>query len=793
MQPVYIRSAELGAPLTDKPKETLREVMLSAATKAIAKGGLVAQDIDAIFVGAMGGFAHERFMGALPLWIANQLDLRSADVAPMMIGSSETGAWTLRSAFQALRREGHWDNVLLITGEQMNPLLDQQAVSAAEREAERRERNATISQIVDEADREYGLNMLRIADLFMDLVADSHHWSRADLTELLLPFIALEKYRRVRRYPFGQFYRNHLDNFEGYLSRPAVTHYYRLDDVTPTSSGAVAVVLSRVPRADAVVEILGMGQGYVPASLTKRYGAARTFQSIRAAYKQACNDAGLPLSWLLDCDFAIIHDAFPSIEYAFLAELGLSREAIVERLVSGWSNPFGGLKGCGHALGASGLLQVAKSFQTFTNDPTYIDPSVPRGPSPFPALVKGPPFETCFTTSVGGALANVVVTLLRKGCKELDLARWTRTSSAPPDAARERVPTIEPNRGMRVLARTRLRHTPAFGDDETPLTQHVKDPWVFLLENSLSDGTGCKALGYSSMLFAVGSLVRCECTQFEGVDYWRVAQLLPESPSQPTSVASRSSIEFTIDLERRFQQCGYRRAPLRFLETPHELLGRYLIYAEVADPTKEPAEVARMTQQLGRWQPGHKVQIHRLKKDGPQLEALKLWSALATVQEISLPAVMELNLSLGAPVLVRDYIDGIPLYEASRRSAPGDTVRRWAADLINALDALQRAGLNHGGLTSTAVLAESRGRAIINALPVPGERRQRDASGLACVLVSLLEGKAVADESQARQLASDRSERLGPRAMLLELVRACLSQEGETLNLGPLRAILADV
>src|SRR5207237_4087473 len=132
--------------------------------------------------------------------------------------------------------------------------------------------------------------------------------------------------------------------------------------------------------------------------------------AVRAALSDSADDAGLPISAFSSCAFGVVHDAFPSIELSFLLSLGLGWERSADRMAEGWSNPVGGLLAFGHALGASGLVQVNKAHHLFCVDSRYLmeSPGSPRqGFRSDGALA--------FTTSVGGPLSHIVCGIFRGG------------------------------------------------------------------------------------------------------------------------------------------------------------------------------------------------------------------------------------------------------------------------------------------------------------------------------------------------------------------------------------------
>ena len=102
--------------------------------------------------------------------------------------------------------------------------------------------------------------------------------------------------------------------------------------------------------------------------------------------------------------------------------MGLEWHRAVERIRDGWSNPYGGLLTFGHALGASGLVQVNKTQHIFSGDRRHLRP-IPSGPGPIPGTLA-------FTTSVGGPLSHIVVSLFRGGDGELPQPGRTSPSAA---------------------------------------------------------------------------------------------------------------------------------------------------------------------------------------------------------------------------------------------------------------------------------------------------------------------------------------------------------------------------
>ncbi len=700
------------------------------------------RDVDALYVGAMGGFGPEEFVGLLPLRIGSELKLRHADILPMMAGTSEAGAWALRQAFDGLRRDREYSTVLVIAGEQMNPIAGTE-VGKAGLLQERIDRNAVISQVIDPTDARYGLNMLRLGDLFMDMLAGRLGVAEHDLHHVLLPWLALEKYRRVARYPMGHFHKSPVSDYEGYRRRPPVASHFNLHDVCPTSTGAVALVLSRLPpETGPTVRIRGMGQGYVPASPSDRHGDLGASRAIREALVRACEGADCGIETLLDADFAIIHDAFPSIEVFFLNELcGGDLPQILDRLLSGWSNPFGGLKACGHALGASGLLQIAKAYQRFTADARYI-----VDPEPFPG------HHHCFTTSVGAALTNVIVSVLSatpEGETEASLVEDRGDAERQRDAFRVRtwdtrryydsVGPVREGEGI-VLGSTRYRHMPSFGDADNPLLASVREPYVHLVQ--LDEGLEPeKAVAFSRSSIPQGTVVALRMVDgfCEAVPTGRSCAAL--APVAPGAAAVRQM----MDRERDFQR--YRSQPLEFLPEPARLGTSAWAYAVLRRPGRVglldvvhvkariiPTELdtvemgpagnavavtvmAPAWDQASAWLPA--IWAHceqRVSVRHGNLPRLRAWGVVPA--GTSLSALMQPSAPRAMAWIAREFVEGPALSEPSRPLAgdPATFVRR-AIGLVDAVRVLHEHAMFGRGVVPEQVIRSVDGRLTLLDLP----------------------------------------------------------------------------
>ncbi len=163
---------------------------------------------------------------------------------------------------------------------------------------------------------------------------------------------------------------------EQVLKAPPVTEPLGLYDCCPTTDGAAAVILCRADLAESrfgkkdYVLIEGMGtssaNGYVTGQFNPRndfIGFAATREAARQAYEQA--GVSSPRE---EIDVAEVHDCFTITEILNYEDLGFVGKGEGAGFVkSGASrlggelpvNTSGGLKSCGHPIGATGARVIA--------------------------------------------------------------------------------------------------------------------------------------------------------------------------------------------------------------------------------------------------------------------------------------------------------------------------------------------------------------------------------------------------------------------------------------------------
>ncbi|NIO19399.1 MAG: hypothetical protein GTN76_01285 [Candidatus Aenigmarchaeota archaeon] len=436
---------------TYRPEMEFEEMAYEAVNNALKMTGIPIDKIDSFGLASMvpGGFGKKS--GEISIEIAEKvgLNLHNCEIISPVEVTSSSGGEALSRAYNHIAHHPNMEYSLVLGCELMGE--DKETIKE------------TLLSAVGKRERKF-LRMLDEGDLLMSPLVDWFGLGEGGLSKHILSRISVGKYKRGKNWPEAQYHEDEVD-FSKYRKTDRITQLFKIYDVVPTSNGACAILLSKHPPEkplnDRIVRIRGTGQGVASPSVSDRKGPVDYFQSIRLSYKRACKNAGVSLEYLRKTvaeDFAIIHDAFPSIEIAFLKELGFDKREIVNLLISGKTNPYGGLKVCGHAIGASGVLQAVQAWKKLCEDKGY---------------------KRSFTTSVGGPLTNIHTSILEAMDADGEFPQLSEEemyiendflSYLQPDSGYEKIlKELNDERGM-VIANTMVKDT-AYGDVHVNLVQ----------------------------------------------------------------------------------------------------------------------------------------------------------------------------------------------------------------------------------------------------------------------------------------------------------------------------------
>jgi acetyl-CoA C-acetyltransferase len=368
---VYI----LGGYQTDFARNWTKEGKhISALIREAVEGGLAQAVVEPreIQVGHVGNFAAELYA------MQGHLGAFLVDVDPAFSGlptarheaACASGSIALLAASAELEAE-RYDCALVVGVEQMKTVSAAQGgdylgtAAWYEQEAKGVEFPfpKLFGRLGDEYQRRFGL--------------DDRHLGR----------IAAINYANARHNPKAQTRTWYMS--DTHASRPdayntVIGGRIKVSDCSQVTDGAVALVLAAAPFAsrwaarrgielDRVPRLLGWGHRTAPLGFDDKIAESRgqpfVLPHTRRAIVDALARAGLADCWQLDG--IETHDCFTTSEYMAIDHFGLTapgeswkavEEGVIEIDGKLPINPSGGLIGCGHPVGATGVRQVLDAY-----------------------------------------------------------------------------------------------------------------------------------------------------------------------------------------------------------------------------------------------------------------------------------------------------------------------------------------------------------------------------------------------------------------------------------------------
>ncbi len=333
---------------------------------------LRASDVDSLFVGAAEPerFAFQSHVAPL---VAEQMGLTPTRILQRTELACASGQSAIRSAYAAIAA-GLSDVAVAVGVEKMN--LPSMA-----------EANTAMGCVMDRPwDGPHGAT----APPFFAMVAQ-RHMHEFGTTDEQLAAVSEKNHRFANTNPNAQFYDKTFSR-EKLMRLPLIAPPLKLGDCSAMTDGAAAVVLAaedRVRRYTATPAwIRGTGQ-YSDFHNLANAGSLTEWTGLERAAREALGRAGIGIH---DVDVAEIHDCFTISEIVEYESLGLCPRGEGGRFASDGRgevggdlvvNPRGGLLGCGHPLGATGISQALEIYQQFARTV----PAARQAPDPAWGLV----------------------------------------------------------------------------------------------------------------------------------------------------------------------------------------------------------------------------------------------------------------------------------------------------------------------------------------------------------------------------------------------------------------------
>ncbi|MDR3102706.1 MAG: thiolase domain-containing protein [Methanocalculaceae archaeon] len=330
---------------------SFREMCTEAGVKALEDANVAGEQIDAMFVGSMsaGRFIGQEHVGAL---VADYVGL-GGDLhipATRVEAACASGGLAFRQAVAAVA-SGMSDIVVAAGVEKMTDVSDATDVLAGA------------------ADREWeSFAGATFPGLYAMIACD--YMNKYGLTREQLAQVAVKNHYHGAKNPFAQF-RSEITQ-STVLKSTLVASPLRLFDCSPVSDGAAVVIVCPFKRAkeftDTPIRVLTSTQSGDTIALHDRPDFS-TMGATVAAGNSAFKQAKLERK---DIDFVEVHDCFTIAELCAIEDLGFVPKGTAGKFTEEGQtqiggklpvNTSGGLKSCGHPVGATGIKQVWEVVQ----------------------------------------------------------------------------------------------------------------------------------------------------------------------------------------------------------------------------------------------------------------------------------------------------------------------------------------------------------------------------------------------------------------------------------------------
>lgn len=329
---------------------SFRNLFVEAGVKAIEDANLAGEQIDAMYVGNMsaGRFIEQEHIGAL---IADYAGLASEYIPSTRVEAAcASGGLAFREAVISVA-SGMSDIVVAAGVEKMTDV----------------DTSLSTDALAGAADREWeGFAGATFPGLYAMIANDYIH--RYGLTREQLAQVAVKNHYNGARNPIAQFQKE--ITLDTVTNSTLVADPLRLFDCSPITDGAAAVVVAPLEVArkftDTPIKVLATAQASDTIALHDRRDISTLDASV-AAGNRAFQMAGLERK---DIDFVEVHDCFTIAEICAIEDLGFCKKGEAGKFTEEGAtaldgqipvNTSGGLKACGHPVGATGIKQVCEA------------------------------------------------------------------------------------------------------------------------------------------------------------------------------------------------------------------------------------------------------------------------------------------------------------------------------------------------------------------------------------------------------------------------------------------------
>lgn len=335
--------------------QTLEDLIVAAASEAIADAQIDPGDIDAIFLGHFNaGLVPDAFASSLVAQVSPKLRFKPAVRCENACASGSAAIYAGIAAIQA----GQAEVVLVVGAEKMT--------SNTTKDVTRALAGAGYQNDPEEA-------KLSFPQVFA--VAAQAYTQRYQSPMAAMAKIAVKNHANALKNPLAHMHRSmDFDACNDVSEKnPLIAPPLRLSDCSLITDGAAAIILVSAERAkDFSREVVFRATSHVSDILPMSGRDFLEFEGPQHAMAQAFSRAGIKVG---DLDFAEVHDCFTIAELLVYEAMGLAPKGAGHRVLEDGTvfregalpvNVSGGLKAKGHPVGATGVSMHAISFRQLT-------------------------------------------------------------------------------------------------------------------------------------------------------------------------------------------------------------------------------------------------------------------------------------------------------------------------------------------------------------------------------------------------------------------------------------------
>lgn len=340
MTNVYYKIAGLGQTKFGELYDySIEDLIFEATNLALSEAKLSINDIDSVFIGNMiaGEVSGQSHLGAI---FADLFNFNGPVIR--VEGACASGGLAVYSALQSLKAKTS-KNVLVIGAEKMTD-FDSNIIGDC------------LMQAASQQERDAGLSFPGLYALMTQSYIQKFGLSRNDLS--LAPYLM---HKNALNNPKAQFQKEFT--IEQISNSNKIADPIRILDCSPISDGAAAIIITTESQLEADTAYLADVEVATDSASISNRENQYSINSTKLASKKiyARNNVSATMVNVVE-----VHDCFSIGLFMAMEDLGFCLQGkcaeLLKDICDGKSdlvlNPSGGLKACGHPVGASGVKQI---------------------------------------------------------------------------------------------------------------------------------------------------------------------------------------------------------------------------------------------------------------------------------------------------------------------------------------------------------------------------------------------------------------------------------------------------